>query len=1053
VERLIRYFVERPMLVHVLVVVVVAVGLVQTRRAPQETFPNATIPKLFVNGMLPGASARDVETKIAIPIQDAIEELNGVVKFVAVVSDGSSRTEIDLYDDFEDARVREAERDLRVLIDGVKDFPPEMDDAPTIQRLNPQLFPVAQVALAGPTLALVDVAQDLERRIRAMDEVSSVALIGLGDPEVRILVDPIRARENGVTLAEVVDAIRRRNVSATGGILESERDRRQVVMWSRFGEPEEVAQTVIRAGPRGLLTVGDVARIEVGREDLGLLVHTNAEPGLVLSVRKQEDADIVDTVDALNALVSATPMPEGVSWALVRDESFMARNRLQLMWNNGVLGLLLVAVVLFVFLTPVAAGWTLAGIPIVFLGTLALFPVFGFALNMVTLTGLVVVLGMVVDDAIVVSERIVSRRQEGEEAHDAAVRGAAEMVRPVTASALTTMLAFMPMWGLGGMNGRFVEALPAVVILALGLSVLESFVILPSHLATGAKRPAGRKRRLVVRMEEIYRGLLERALHHRFALVAGFSVALLTIFTVIAPSMPVMLYPQDDAQAFHAKVTLPLGTPIERTEAIVTSLERQFAPRMGGDLLALTTRIGLKDPEAFETTRGSAENEAVITAVVQPVGREKTAGQWVEILERELVAPPEAGILYEVEYMGPPVGRPVTIHVASDADEVRRGTAIEIASWLREQGGLVAVEIDERPGTPQIELVLDYDRLARRGLDPEEVARTIQIAFFGIAATEHRALHDTTDFRVMLPPDARRSLDELLEIPVRARSGELVQLRDVATPIEVPGVSRIYHRNGQRTATVSASFTLGSEHTALSFAQLVEGEVLPRYAGLAGLAVSVGGEAVETRRTTGDIGIVAMLAFGGIGLVIALMLGSFLEAAFVVAVIPFSIGGVILAFFLHGQPLSIFAMIGSIGLAGVVVNASIVMVDAVHRRVKEAEDPAARKEALIDAVVSRLRPIVVTTLTTLGGVLPMAYGIGGRDAVVAPMSLAIGWGLLLSTGVTLFLVPTLYTLASDVRGLRVAGLWERLRRRPERPASPARAAADRGFPPIGRGAS
>ena len=215
-----------------------------------------------------------------------------------------------------------------------------------------------------------------------------------------------------------------------------------------------------------------------------------------------------------------------------------------------------------------------------------------------------------------------------------------------------------------------------------------------------------------------------------------------------------------------------------------------------------------------------------------------------------------------------------------------------------------------------------------------------------------------------------------------------------------------------------ARFAPGADHTPLSFATFMEQELFPRYAGRPGMEVFLGGEAVETRKATAGLSMAAMLAFGGIALVIALMLGSFLEAVFVVAVVPFSLAGVVLAFFVHQQPLSMFAIIGSIGLAGVVVNGSIVMVDSVHRRLHSvpAGDAEARQEAVIEAVVERLRPILVTTLTTLGGVMPMAYGVGGYDSVVAPMSLALGWGLALSTVVTLFLVPTLYTLASDLRG-------------------------------------
>jgi multidrug efflux pump subunit AcrB len=524
--------------------------------------------------------------------------------------------------------------------------------------------------------------------------------------------------------------------------------------------------------------------------------------------------------------------------------------------------------------------------------------------------------------------------------------------------------------------------------------------------------------------------MLGVVLHHRVLVLMSFVGALVLTFGFVGPRLGIQLFPQDDSKALYIKFDAPLGTPLEQTESVVTAVERQLPAILGSDLAAVTARVGHQqgDNEGVNRERGAAENEAVINVQFVDTDRAQTSAEWIEILERELIVPPDVRITYAAEIMGPPVGQPVTVHVAANGDELRRGTSLEIADWLRRVGGVTNIDVDERPGTPQIELNLDYRKLALRGLDAESVGMTLRAAFQGIVASEHRDLDETTEYRVLFDPAARQSLDALLETPVRARDGALVRLRDVVHPIEVPAVQRIYHRDGVRTATVRAQFAAGSPHTALSMAERVERELFPRYAGIDGLEVYYGGEAIETRKTTADVGIAALLAFAGIAIVIALMLGSFLEAAFVVAIIPFSLAGVMLTFFIHGQPLSIFAMMGTVGLAGVVVNASIVMVDAIHRSVGPLSNPSPRErlDAIIDAVVSRLRPILVTTLTTLGGVLPTAYGLGGHDAVVAPMSLALGWGLALSTLVTLILVPTLYTIANDLRTAPLGSLRENL---------------------------
>ncbi|MCE2390538.1 MAG: efflux RND transporter permease subunit, partial [Proteobacteria bacterium] len=992
-ERLIRYFVERPMLVMVLVATILVLGYWNTVQLPRETFPNISLPTLMVRAQLQGASARDIETKLTIPIEEAIEELDGVKNFHTVVSDNTSVTTIELYDEFEEGDIDEAELDLRTLLDGIHDFPPDMHDDPTITRMKPREFPVVQVALSGPSDAVVRAAKDLEKRLRRLDVVSRVTLVGLQDPEVRILVDPSRARASGVTLLDVVRAVERRNVSSTGGVLESESRRRQVVLWSRFERPEQVGETVLRFLPGGgAVRLRDVARIETGREDTGLIAHTGGQPGISLVVRKQGDSDILRAVDAVSELVEATELPAGVGAVLVDDRSHMTRTRLSFIATNGSAGAALVALVLFVFLTPTTAVWVLLGIPVAFLGALAVFPVFDMGINMVTLTGFVVALGMVVDAGVVVGERIVARRAR----RVAAVEGAVEMWRPVLASVVTTVLAFLPMFGLGGMAGRMIGSMPYSVGLVLLFSMLLAFLILPGQLSLGSGLKQTPKRAFIVRLEERYRRALQFALHHRPAVIGVFALIFLTIVIGITPLVPVVVMPQDESEALFIKVNMPLGTPIEQTEAAAAALERQIPAIIGPDLGAVTARIGHQDTDVnSQREQGAAENEAIVSALLDPGLRERTSAEWIEVLRERLVVPPEADLVYEPAVFGPPQGLPVTVHVASNGDERRRETALEVADWLRAIPGVVNIEIDERPGTPQIDLNVDYARLSLRGLDAQDVARTLKAAFSGIKASEHRDLDDTTEFRVMLDPSARVSLDSLLEIPVRASSGELVRLRDVVDPIAIPAVSRIYHRDGWRAATVTAGFIPGSEHTSLTMAERLEAELLPRYAGDPEIDMYLGGEAVESRKVVGDVGSAALLAVVGIAVVIALMLGSFLEAFFVVSIVPFAIAGVILAHFVHGRPLALFAMLGAIGLAGVVVNSSIVMVDSIHRRLANAPDegPEARRERIIDAVVLRLRPILVTTLTTLLGVLPAAYGIGGFDSSVAGMSLALGWGL------------------------------------------------------------
>jgi len=579
---------------------------------------------------------------------------------------------------------------------------------------------------------------------------------------------------------------------------------------------------------------------------------------------------------------------------------------------------------------------------------------------------------------------------------------------------------------MGGIPGKVLWQIPAMVVLVLFFSLFESFFILPAHMSALKSGESTGKRAWVTAIEVRYRSALRFCLQHRLPVLVVAAVAFFIVMGVVRPRVDFVQFPQSDARTLFVKLSTPLGTSLERTEAIATDLQQQIKAITSNDLRAITARIGHQDVLGNEKTRGEAEHEALLTVLFKELDRERTNQEWIDVLEGELKVSEGVDVKLQSEYLGPPTDQPVTVHVLANDAPTRRSVALEIAEYVRGVDGTTQVEIDERPGTPKLDLNLDHDKLAGLGLDVATVALAVQAAFFGIEASEHRGVEDTTELRVQFAPSARGDLDGLLDTPLRNDQGQLVQLREVVNPIVTPGLDRIYHRDGVRAATVRASFTSDAPYTALTFAQKMEREIMPRYEGIPNLEVWIGGEAADTVETTGSLASVAVLVVLAIGVVIWLVLGSLLEAIAALVAIPFAVAGVILAFYLHGLQLSMTAMIGTIGLAGVVVNASIVMIDSVHRYLEQDQDGRSPIDVIEDAVVSRLRPILVTTLTTLGGVLPTAYGFGGYDSIVSPMSVAIGWGLMFSTLVTLFLIPVLYSTVRDLQALlRHLGVWLR----------------------------
>lgn len=1015
-ERIVRFFVERHTLVNVVTGALVALGVLNLVNAKVEGFPGTDFPRFIVTARLPGASARDIEAKLTIPIEEAISEVDGILHYTTMVTQNRSVTTIDLQDDARREEILDRERELRAAIDRITDFPLEMRDEPMFRRVDPTKRPILEIALSGPSELLPAVSDRLEHRLRSLPIVGDVGIVGLPDPEISVYLDPELARAHAITLLDVVQALERRNISSTGGALETARERKQVVLWSRFETPEEVGDVILRfdAG-QGALRVRDIARIELGREDVGLIVGTNGRPGISLVPTTVADADMPDAQADVMRTLEEVRLPEGVEASVVNDSTFEIRNRLDIITNNGALGITFVATIVFIFLAPSAAMWVCFGVPLVILAVLIVMPGFGIGINFVSTIAFVVVLGLLVDDAVVVAEKILLKRQEGLSAGVAAIAGTVEVARPVLTSAITTILAFAPIMAIGGFPRRIIWQLPAVVCIALILSLLESFVILPAHMSMVRKKSEPRpKRRFVLRLEEGYRRLLQRWLTKRGRVIAVFVGVWLVIMLGIAPTMQFEFFPQEDSKGFYLKVSMPAGTPLERTEAILDVLQLQIPRIMGDDLQGMTARVGHQDPLAIDREYGSTENEGLIAVYLDLAERRHNAASWIERVKAQIRVPAEAKVVYEAALDGPPDLEPIRLFVLSNDDTLRHEVAVEIKHFAVEHGA-VDVDIDERPGMRQIDLNLDYEKLALRGLDVSSVARTLQGAFYGLIATEIRDLDHTIDVRVLFEPGARRDLDALLDTSVRNARGELVTLRDVVSPAELPAPAAIHHRDGVRAASVTGGFGPHSPYTATTLADLMERELLPRFDHHPDLEVELHGEVVQSRKATGDLAAVFVLSVIGIACVIAIMLGSFLEAAFVVAVVPFAAAAVVLTFFLHGMHFSLLAVIGMIGLAGVVVNSAIVMLDSVHRVQAELQDAdeLTRTNGMIDALVGRLRPILVTSLSTFVGVLPTAYGFGGYDAVMSPMSLALGWGLALSTLVTLFLVPSLYVTAND----------------------------------------
>jgi multidrug efflux pump subunit AcrB len=1020
----IRFFLDRHQLVNVMTAFVLAIGVFVISGLQREGFPGVTLNQSVVSATLAGASPADIEAKLTRPIEEALETVDGIESYASVARESFSVTTVDFYSDFSPEQVAKAERDVQKALDAIQDFPADMLAPPKISRFDPAKIPVLELGITGPDAPVVETARALELALERLPEISSATIVGVGDDEIHVLVDPTRAIARGVTLDEIMDALDKRNVASTGGKLTTYPTQKQVVLSGEYASVDEIAETVLRFGGQGgALRIRDVARVVAVPEDTGLRARAGGQWSVNVVVVKRASADILDAVDGVRALLKEWRSPPGVEVVAYNDQSKLTRNRLNVVYQNGLGGVALVLIVLVIFLSLRVAFWVAFGVPFCLFGVAALLPSVDITINMVSLAGFVLVLGIVVDDAIIIAERIAFHFEAGLPRIEAAQKGAKEMAVPVVGSSLTTILAFSPMFMLGGIPGKFAWAIPTIVILTLAVSLFECFFILPSHLAGSGERAAKPKAGWIVRLETRYVATLRRALPHGGKTALAFIGVFVFSIHYAVTEMPVMLFPQDDADALYVKLRAPEGTAVESMAAIVESVEGQVLEIMGEDAMGMTGRVGHQDPYDSQRNRASAEHEALVSVYLR---NEPTysAHEWVARLKQDVNYPGDVDALFETRRIGPPLGRPVTVHVSAWDPQSRTAAANEVHAYLESIDAVTDLEVDERPGVRQVDLRLDHDRLARQGVTVETVSRTIKAAFAGIPVTDRRAARENVSIRVRFDGGARQDLSMLLAMPVRTAQGRTVALRDLVTPVEVDALAEIHHREGVRTLTLSANIDPASGETATSLARRISTELLPRFP-LAdpALRVYIGGEATKSAETLGDMPTVMGMAVLGSLLVVMLLTGSLLQAAFVLTAIPLGMIGVVWAYATHGIPISMFALLGITGLAGVVVNDSIVMVTSLNRRAVEARSFESLLDAVASAAGERLRPVLLTTFTTVAGVMPTAYGLGGRDALLSPMSVALGWGLIFATTITLLLVPSLYVIRHRVQGLirRVRG--------------------------------
>lgn len=1032
---IVRFALRYSLLLNLLTVFVVGVGLMKIFGIRREAFPSVNFDIVFVQTTYPGASPREVELDITNPLEEELAKVDGIDEMTSVSTENFGLIVLKLDPDADDGDKDETINDIQRAVDRTQDLPDDLPDPPLVRELESGDMPIIELGLSGlPYPRLHEEADRLADRLADLPDVQDVVKMGFWEKEVWVEVDPRKLRSYEISLRQVIGALAARNLNLPGGTIETGEGELLVRTVGEIERPGDLGDIILRANDAGVkIRVRDTGKVRESYEEPSRVYRTNAEPSINLLVLKNKRGDVIRMVDKVLEISEGfrKTVPEA-SFKIERinDVSLYVRNRLSVLINNGLMGMALVLITLLVGLSPGVAFVTALGVPVAFLATFIVMSYAGMTMNLVSMFGLILVSGMLVDDAIIFAENIWHHFEEGENARDAVIKGASEVLVPVMGTILTTIAAFLPLAMMSGIFGKFISEIPKVVICSLSMSLLEAVLVLPPHAydvlrwrEARGKRGRGDTAGRAPAAERGLRGGLMRAYEASLRLVLRFRyVFVVLIVGVFAGTlwfaqnkMKFILFPAHGIEIFFVRAELPPGSSLHETAERFRPLEALVASLPEKELKDFITTIGVQqqDPNDPFTRRGSHLGQLAVY-LTNERERERTADQIIEALRGEGEAiRGESGfarLVFERARPGPPTGKPVAIRIMGEDLGELNALAEEVRGLLPEIPGVRDIDKDFTEGKEELQVVIDEAAASQSLLTVQDVALHVRAAFEGHVATYIREGTERVAVRIRYPESDRKRVRTLSEVSIPNAVGNLIPLDRVAHVQRRPGIKHISHRDERRVITVTADV----DETVTTSTE-ANRTLAPKVAALEvahpGVRMTAGGEWEDTAESLESLREAFLVALGLVFVILVPIFRSFTQPLIVMASIPFGIIGVIWAFYFHGLPIGFLGMVGAIGLAGVVVNDSIVLVDFTNVA-RSGGMPVF--EAAVYAGKRRFRAVWLTTLTTVFGLLPLVYGIGGEDRFIAPAAVSLGYGLLFGTVLVLFFTPALYLIRSDV---------------------------------------
>ena len=1004
-SNLIKFFLDRPLLVNLASVMILIVGGISILLLQKESFPNVDFDLITIRSIYPGSSPEDVEKLVTISLERELAKVNGIDEMSGMSLEGSSIIFLKI-DPAHD--VTEVLNDVKSAVDQVQDLPSEVE-TPIVSKARHQKT-VIKVALSGAKqFELRKLSRQLRDELEQIREVAVVDIGGEGRKEIHIKLNPEKLNNFEITSTEVSSAIQARNMNVSAGKLQLDNRELAIRTVGEFSSMEEINDVVIRSNANGFkVKVSDVAVVEqVIRED-SVLQRSNGKRAIYLSIKKKESADIIKTTAKVKESVEeffTKTQNKNLKYDYTDDQSFYVKRRLRVLQNNGMFGFTLVFCCLLFFLNFRTSLVTSLGAPIAFMTAFALMDGMGFTINLISMFGLILVLGMLVDDSIIVAEHYYQKVEDGLSPYNAAWTAARETVLPVSGTILTTIVAFGSIFFMGGIMGKFLWPVPAVVILCLIASWIECFFFLPSHLAEFAKVKKSKPKTWYKKLSEIYKGILNVCLRHNILTCCAF-IFIFVLSVLVAKNMEFELFPGDDVRVVNISVTGPVGSTRENTNEALIQLEKEVLAEVDDkEMEQLRSLIGLKFGQGGSSRTGSHYG-TMILYLTEPTLRLRSTDDILEALSNKIKTMiPSYTISMEKIVGGPPKGKPVDIEIFGDDLNYILDVSKKVLEKLGELDGVLGPELDFEEGKKQLMISVDEAEAKRLGLSTQTIAAEVRRSLAGDSISQIRGSNEDVDIVIQYDRTFREDINILEKMFILNNRNQRISLSKVAKFNQVPAAFVIRRKNKKRVISVQS--TLNKK---ILNPLLVEKKMKPKLIDLQkeypDFSFSFGGENKDTKESVARLGKAGIISLFCIFIILVAMFASLGQPIVIMAAIPLGLIGVVITFKVMGLAFSFMALMGLIGLLGVVVNDSIVLMNFINIKIKEI---AKSDEAILTAAQSRFRAVILTTFTTVAGLLPIAHAPGG-DPFLKPMALSFAWGLLFSTGVTLLFIPCAFKL-------------------------------------------